>query len=177
MVGTSAPHLSTIAATQCFAPKLDRSKLQTPSNSFHPQMSSTYAATMAAKELTHALLNPAPAAPFATIGDAQLVALKQLTQIFQLVTNKHPTTASASATDTPTITTPQRVMPLQTTASHDNQPHVIPNDNGISSTPPMWQTTASCDKQPHVIPWYISTATALLAQHTAKYHSSHNSTT
>ena len=50
------------------------------------RMSSADNATVAAKELTHALLNPAPAAPFATIGDDQLVALKQLALIFQQAT-------------------------------------------------------------------------------------------
>ena len=47
-----------------------------------PRMSSAGNATIAAKELTNALLNPAPAAPFATIGNDQLVALKQLALIF-----------------------------------------------------------------------------------------------
>jgi hypothetical protein len=40
-----------------------------PANIRMPHMSSADNATTAAKELTHALLNPAPAAPFATIGN------------------------------------------------------------------------------------------------------------
>jgi len=48
-----------------------------------PATSSADAAVIAAKELTHALLNPAPAAPFLDIGDKQLEALKQLAEIFQ----------------------------------------------------------------------------------------------
>jgi hypothetical protein len=45
-------------------------------------MSSANKATIAANEFTDALLNPAPAAPFATIGNDQLVALKELALIF-----------------------------------------------------------------------------------------------
>jgi hypothetical protein len=39
-------------------------------------------ATIAAQELTHAMLHPAPAAPFRAIGGAQLEALRQLATIF-----------------------------------------------------------------------------------------------
>jgi hypothetical protein len=42
---------------------------------------------IAAKELTCALLNPAPAAPSATMGNGQLTALKQSAIIFQTTTN------------------------------------------------------------------------------------------
>jgi hypothetical protein len=45
-------------------------------------------ATIAAKELTNALLNPAPSASFVTIGNGQLVALKQLALIFQQAATK-----------------------------------------------------------------------------------------
>jgi hypothetical protein len=53
-----------------------------------PRMSSADNAAVAAKELTHTLLHPAPAAPFATIGDEQLVALKQLALIFEQATSQ-----------------------------------------------------------------------------------------
>jgi hypothetical protein len=54
-----------------------------------PRMSSADNATIAAKELTDALLHPARAAPFATIRNDQLVALlKQLALIFQQATTK-----------------------------------------------------------------------------------------
>jgi hypothetical protein len=49
-------------------------------------MSSANNATIAAQELTHALLNPALGAPFATIGTDQIAALKQLALIFQQAT-------------------------------------------------------------------------------------------
>jgi hypothetical protein len=87
-----------------------------------PRMSSADNATIAAKELTNALLNPAPAAPFATIGNDQLVALKQLALIFQQATTKdNPTSqipspsprvsepASSAATQLPRVpATPHR---------------------------------------------------------------------
>jgi hypothetical protein len=60
-------------------------------------MSSADNATIAAKELTNALLNPAPAAPFATIGNDQLVALKQLALIFQQATTKDNQTSQISS--------------------------------------------------------------------------------
>jgi hypothetical protein len=57
-----------------------------PANIRMPRMSSADNATITAQELTHALLNPAPAAPFATIGTGQIAALKQLALIFQQAT-------------------------------------------------------------------------------------------
>ena len=57
-----------------------------------PYKSSTENATAAARELIHALKNPAPAAPFANIGDKQMEALHKLSEIFAqtttLTTNK-----------------------------------------------------------------------------------------
>jgi hypothetical protein len=47
-----------------------------------PSMSSKDLASIAALELSHALQNPAPAAPFSQIGMAQLQALRQLSDIF-----------------------------------------------------------------------------------------------
>ena len=57
--------------------------------SFHPHsfkmpaISSADAATHAARNLTHALLNPQPASPIADAGDPDLTALNQLADIFQ----------------------------------------------------------------------------------------------
>eukprot|EP00957_Ditylum_brightwellii_P180065 13716977-Ditylum_brightwellii.AAC.1 len=47
-----------------------------------PHVSSTDAATNAAKDLTAALAQPPNTAPFAAIGDKQLNAIKQLAEIF-----------------------------------------------------------------------------------------------
>ena len=43
-------------------------------------------ATIVATELIHALRNPAPSAPYAHIGDAQMQALYQLAEAFQRAT-------------------------------------------------------------------------------------------
>jgi hypothetical protein len=47
-----------------------------------PQTSSKDLAIVAALELSNALQNPAPVAPFSHIGMAQLQALRQLSEIF-----------------------------------------------------------------------------------------------
>jgi hypothetical protein len=50
-----------------------------------PQTSSKELATIAALELTNAILNPVPVAPFSHIGTAQLQALDQVSDIFMTV--------------------------------------------------------------------------------------------
>jgi hypothetical protein len=57
-----------------------------PHNCAMPKTSSADAATQAALDLIAALQNPTPAAPFATIGDEQLNAIRQLAAIFQAAT-------------------------------------------------------------------------------------------
>ena len=57
-----------------------------PHNSKMPFRSLTENATIAATELIHALCNPAPAAPYAHIGNAQMQALEQLAENFQRAT-------------------------------------------------------------------------------------------
>ena len=47
-----------------------------------PYRSSTENATIAARELTHALQNPSPAPSFSNIGDKQMEALHQLAELF-----------------------------------------------------------------------------------------------
>jgi hypothetical protein len=64
-------------------------------------MSSADNATIAGRELTHALLHPAPAAPFATNGNAQLAALKQLARIFQQATTPRTSTPPAKPSQSP----------------------------------------------------------------------------
>ena len=57
-----------------------------PHNSKKLFQSSAENATIAATELIHALHNPAPAAPYAHIGDAQMQALDKLSESFQHAT-------------------------------------------------------------------------------------------
>jgi hypothetical protein len=56
-----------------------------------PKTSSADAATRAAQDLIHALDNPSPAAPFATLGADQLHAIRKLAEIFQTTTTQPPT--------------------------------------------------------------------------------------
>ena len=55
-----------------------------PHNSKMPFRSSAENATIAATELIHALRNPAPAAPYVHIGDAQMQVLDQLAVLMPL---------------------------------------------------------------------------------------------
>lgn len=79
--------------------------------------SSTDAAMQAAAQLTHALLHPAPAGPFATLGQQQLDALQQLASIFNKRTSDSiakdtaPTTANSMLPTVPRVSTPNRITP------------------------------------------------------------------
>jgi hypothetical protein len=53
-----------------------------PTKTAIPQTSSNDLATIDALELSNALQNPAPAAPFSRIGTAQIEALRQLSEMF-----------------------------------------------------------------------------------------------
>jgi hypothetical protein len=83
-------------------PKPVASALLTPSNFpadiRMPRMSSADNATIAAKELTHALLHPAPVAPFATIGNDQIAAL-----IFQQATTPNKPKSLAQPLQSPSL--------------------------------------------------------------------------
>ena len=81
-----------------------------PQNCKMPFQSSAENATIAATELIHALRNPAPAAPYAHIGDVQLQALDKLSEMFQHTTvqPEHQVTTE-TATQSPGI--PPRVSP------------------------------------------------------------------
>jgi hypothetical protein len=66
-----------------------------PSTLSMQKTSSKDLASIAALELSHALQNPAPAAPFSHIGTSQLQALRQLSDIFSAglpsgTDNMHP---------------------------------------------------------------------------------------
>jgi hypothetical protein len=70
------------------SPKRGETELSKQLNFFPEKFTLTFAtpqdqATKAATELTRALLNPQPAAPFYQVGDAQTLALKRLAAIFE----------------------------------------------------------------------------------------------
>jgi hypothetical protein len=121
-----------------------------------PQMSSTNAAMIAAKVLTHALRNPTPAPPFATIGNTQLIALKQLTEIFQSITAQPkltipttPPTPGATFVLPSPITTPPRVQNTSPNEHANNQPCIVPNDYPMTHTCQHLQQPTTT---PHIIP-------------------------
>jgi hypothetical protein len=111
-----------------------------PTHTKMPHASSADNAMIAAKELTAALLNPAPAAPFAHIGDAQLKAIKTLAAIFQQTIEtatappRVPVKQHAPAT-TPTTTT--------THTNTTDPPHIIPDDR---ARPHISIDTTTCYK-------------------------------
>ena len=116
-----------------------------PHNCAMPKTSSADAATQAALDLIHALENPSPAAPFATIGNAQLHAIRKLADIFRTNTSQPQTDSQPSprvapntppdtnrlprVPGTPVITprvaaTPPRV-PVTPPPNHRALPHLI----------------------------------------------------
>jgi hypothetical protein len=93
-----------------------------PANVAMPRTASKDLATIAALELRHTLLHPAPAAPFSIIGGAQLEALRKLAAIFNAALPPSATDGSvplvssqptaACAPHTPSL--PRATIPLQT---------------------------------------------------------------
>ena len=76
-----------------------------------PKLSSADRATAAAADLAHALRNPTPATPFATIGDTQMQAIKELTKIF----DSHAQQTQRQI--------PSSVAPVHTRVATPHQPH------------------------------------------------------
>jgi hypothetical protein len=72
-----------------------------------PHLSSTDAALQAAKDLTDALCNPHPAAPFFTLSDATHKAIEQLATIFHRALPRVSETKPVKPTNAP------RVMKIQ----------------------------------------------------------------
>jgi hypothetical protein len=95
-----------------------------PYNCAMPKTSSADAATRAALDLISALENPTPAAPFATIGNEQLHAIRTLAAIFQAATASSP-----RVTPTPTAL---QLVPSTPVAS----PRVQNTHVGSPSVPP-----------------------------------------
>ena len=69
------------------AERISRSVEFFPHATAMPATSSTDTATVAARELTAALLNPSPASSFPSLGTEQMAAIKQLAAIFNVATS------------------------------------------------------------------------------------------
>ena len=110
-----------------------------PHNFKMPFRSSSENATIAAKELVHALKHPAPAAPYSNIGDAQMEALTQLGEIFNKIIEKTHTDGGKTPHHTEkmaTITTKMHLPTPQITGGrfprvHNQKSglHLIPLDD------------------------------------------------
>jgi hypothetical protein len=90
-----------------------------------PRTASKDMATIAAQELTHALMHPAPAAPFIIIGGAQLEALRKLANIFNAALPPYATGGSVplpSSTNTTSPSPPSGSSPQPTPACAPHTP-------------------------------------------------------
>ena len=101
-----------------------------------PKTSSADVALRAAHALVQALKHPSPAAPFATLGQAQLQALDQLAHIFDTATAPFNHTATSPRVPLRTETTPPpRVTPVPAVRPL-RVPPLRPPANRTSTAPP-----------------------------------------
>jgi hypothetical protein len=113
-----------------------------PATSNMPRTSSADAATKAASSLIHALQNPAPAAPFAALGDRQQQALEQLANIFANSISTTPASPRVAKNfpilrqQSPRVPEPSpRVANNQATPNGNNARHRYPTRYSQSPTP------------------------------------------
>ena len=98
-----------------------------PHNTLLPYNYSSENVIIAAHKLAHALKNPAPQAPISNIGDSQMVAIEQLSDIFSTVADnlrqivyppqQQPVTKFAII--------PHKVRPTMTKPIPSEQPNII----------------------------------------------------
>ena len=94
-----------------------------------PFPSSAEQATNAAKELSHALQHPTPAAPFANIGDATLAAINQLSTV--LTNNIQRVQLPAPQQQVPVpAPSPIPITPIPVSPPFSNGPNLIEDDQG-----------------------------------------------
>jgi hypothetical protein len=120
-----------------------------PTNSKMPNTSSADATTHAASDLVYALQNPAPAAPFAQLGDQQMAAFRKLANIFATKVRLQ-TTTPATATgphqptpprvNSPPPRVPQPVTPPEEHCSPPRVPRPQPPPR-VQATPQRMTTT------------------------------------
>ena len=102
-----------------------------------PFLSSNDNVIIALKELTHALQNPAPAAPFSTMGDNTLSAINKLAEVLTTSIEKFPPKLLVPKLlqPTPTLEPVQTLLPPVTLAKTPTTPspnsvHIIEDDFG-----------------------------------------------
>jgi hypothetical protein len=131
-----------------------------PHNCAMPKLSSADAATRAAQDLVAALQNPSPAAPFATLGQDQMQAIRQLASIFASVTSAPTHIAPSPRVLTPrqhnatqqspspaTVPTPPRVPNLILPEPDDPVHHryCLRSQAHFASPPPQHQANVVID--------------------------------
>ena len=107
-----------------------------PHNNPLPYNPSSENVIIVARKLSHALKDPAPQEPFSNIDDSQMVAIEKLLDIFSKVADnlhkisyppqQQPVTKSAII--------PHKVRPSMTKTIPSEQPNIIEEDDGKSST-------------------------------------------
>jgi hypothetical protein len=157
-----------------------------PHHATMPKTSTADAARDAAAALTHALLNPSPATPFAQIGDRQMAALNTLSNIFSLIVQPAPAPLPRVALSKPapllpplaaaprvaavasprvTITTPQQVLPLRPPflPQTPQTPHIVPpneddpaSDHSTHRYPLRSQQQATIHRSANVMPMHFA---------------------
>lgn len=123
-----------------------------PHSQTMPKTSSANAAIQAALQLTHALQNLAPAAPFANIGQPQLIALQELASIFTNSANGTNSTAIEPLAEPPA---PPRVAPVATVNNATVPPPrvVAMQEQAPTAQPVQSAHTNNANKpQPKLIP-------------------------
>ena len=103
-----------------------------PTHCKMPNMSANDAAIYAANDLLKALTHPQPANSFISMGDDQIVALRQLATIFQCSIKKKPT----SEPGVPDIAPPQRPRTRSQTKQLANAAITAPQRDQICHDPP-----------------------------------------
>jgi hypothetical protein len=103
-----------------------------------PCTASKYMATIAAQELTHAIMHPAPAAPFSAIGGAQLEALRQLADIFDAALPRSATGSSVPfpSTETNNIPSTPFQLPSYPAPAYTTTPTPARRATGPTHAPP-----------------------------------------
>ena len=156
-----------------------------PHNSKMLLQSSAENSTIAATELIHALRNPAPAAPYTHLGDAQMQALEQLAENFQHATfqsQQLPVSSPRVAPSFPRVTSP--LIPVALTAppikaatpecesiapppssQSDNRLHIIPPDK---PTPPSVKQR-NCQQKATNVPPLTQMAPHIIAPYIHRY--------
>lgn len=105
-----------------------------PHSQIMPKTSSTDAAIQAALQLTHALHHPAPAAPFANLGQPQITALQELASIF----------TSSATSNNMTNNAPQQAVPTSPRVEEAPEAKIVAVPRAVESqatvTPQSAQT-------------------------------------